>query len=81
MPGDMITDLEKWLRGSLGLYVGGGTRRALSLGASVLFDLKAKGWNTEVEICLLFFPSRNFNSKLLKIYHILAIFCSLPHTL
>lgn len=29
--------------------MGGGAGRALSLGALVLFDLKAKGWNTEVE--------------------------------
>lgn len=46
MPGDMITDLKRWLRGSLGVCVGAGAGRALSLGALVLFDLKAKGWNT-----------------------------------
>lgn len=49
MPGDMIADWERWLRGSLGMWVGGGAGKALSLGAWVLFDLKAKGWNTEVE--------------------------------
>lgn len=81
MPRDTITNLgSRWLRNSLGLYVGEGLREPLtSLGTLVLFTSNPREHKHENVIRLLFLPPRSLNTELKNLFcHILAIFFLFP---